>query len=283
MAALLLNAAGMTVAEDRNPSLSAGCDKPARSGAFTLSTQDGNRRARTYLLQVPSDYSPSRPYSLVFVFHNGGGSGAQSAAWGLQRAAGAAADAIFVFPNGIHYRREGIGWDDRADGYDLPFFDNMGKDLEASYCIDPEKVFVAGFSWGGDFAIALACHRGDAIRAIAVNSAGDEYKDASNYLTYDGLPCWSRRHPPVRFVHAAVGDAEYPPPDFATTTKLIQYINSCSAAVTVVKSSTSAMSCVSFNGCASEYVECSFEHDIGSVIPPNWARDTWAFFSENSK
>ena len=293
-AALGLGAAILTVmpaalgppaaAQDRAPpDRSSGCGKHAAAGKLGLTARDGNRRSRTFLIQVPADYDPSRPYALTFVFHGAGGSSAQSYSWGLQNADGAAGTGIFVFPDGIAYQRYGVGWDDTNGGYDLPFFDDMLKALEAGYCIDRGRIFAAGFSWGGDFAIALACNRGDELSAVAANSTDDEFKDTSNYLTYQNLPCPTRRHPPVRFEHALGGDESYPAPDFATTSKLFQYLNSCSAASTPARSSTSSMACVSYTACASAYVECSFDHAIGHALPPNWARDTWQFFTEHPR
>jgi poly(3-hydroxybutyrate) depolymerase len=267
----------------RQSARSAGCGKHAGTGQLKLSTLDGNKSSRTYLLEVPADYDASRPYALTFVFHGAEGSSSVSYSWGLQRAAGASANAIFVFPDGIAYKQYGIGWDDTKAGYDLPFSDNMLKDLEAGYCIDSSRVFVAGFSWGGDFAITLACSRGDEIRAVAANSTDDEFKDTSNYLTYQNLPCPTRRHPPVRFQHAEEGDASYPPPDFATTSKLFQYLNSCTAQSASARSGARPDSCVSYNGCSSEYIECSFDRKIGHALPPHWAEDTWAFFTEHSR
>lgn len=278
----LLAAPRMTAhAQDRLPS--AGCGKHAATGVFKLTAQDGNARSRTFLIQVAADYDASKPHALTFVFHGASGTSAQSYSWGLQKAAGASQSGIFVFPDGIAFQHYGVGWDDRTEGYDLPLFDNMLRDLEAAYCIDKARIFVAGFSWGGDFAIALACRRGDEIAAVAANSTNDEYKDTSNYLTYQNLPCPSHKHPRVRFQHAAGGDAQYPAPDFATTSKLFQYLNSCSSASTTIKSSTPSMSCVSYNGCSSEYVECSFDHAIGHALPPNWAQDTWEFFSSPAR
>ena len=143
---------------------SAGCGQPgARTGAFTLRATDGNHRARTYLIQVPMAYSATRAYPLVFVFHGAGGSSRDSYSWGLQRATGAAEGAIFVFPDGIEFQKYGVGWDDSVNGYDLAFFDDMSRDVSAHYCVDSKRVFIAGFSWGGDFAIALACQRGASI------------------------------------------------------------------------------------------------------------------------
>jgi poly(3-hydroxybutyrate) depolymerase len=274
--------------DNNHPARSAGCGKRASTGKLKLSTLDGNKKTRMYLLETPADYDASRPYALTFVFHGSEGSSSVSYSWGLQRAPGASASGIFVFPDGIPYKQYGIGWDDTNAGYDLPFFDNMLKDLEAGYCIDPSRIFVAGFSWGGDFAIALACNRGDEIRAVAANSTDDEFKDTSNFLTYQNLPCPTRRHPPVRFQHAEEGDAAYPPPDFATTSKLFQYLNSCPGAAapaqsTPARSGARSDSCVSYSGCSSDYVECSFDRKIGHTLPPHWAEDTWAFFTEHSK
>lgn len=264
---------------------SAGCGKRAATGQFTLGTRDGAGRARTYLVRIPAGYDPDTRYPLVFVFHGSAGDGAQAAAWGLQNAAGAASSAVFVFPNGMPYQNLGVGWDDSANGYDLPFFDRMLSDLEAGYCIDTTRIFAAGFSWGADFTIALACARGEKLRAAAVNSATDEFKDDTNFRTYQNWPCSSRVHPRIRFEHAMLGDKAYPPPDFATTSKLLQNMNSCSVSSTTFNTrasattGTSAEACVLYQGCASPYLECTFDHGIGHTLPPTWAADTWAFFS----
>lgn len=281
----LLSALSATslMAEDHDRgrfSMSAGCGKSgASTGVFTLTTTDGDNRVRTYRIQVPADYNPQRSYSLNFVFHGAGGTITDSYAQGLQNVPGASESGIFVFPQGIPFQYYGVGWDDTDRGYDMPFFDKMLRDVEASYCIDTREVFVAGFSWGGDFSTALACNRGDTIRAIAVNSSDDEYDDNSNYLTYQDLPCPSHEHPAIRFEHALGGDPVYPAPDFATTSKLFQYFNQCGTTSKPVQSSTSVMSCVSYLGCATEYIECPFDPKIGHNIPPNWAQDTWDFFS----
>ena len=281
-------AAPDNIRDNGHSALSAGCGKHAGTGKLKQSTLDGKKSTRTYLLEIPADYDALRPYALTFVFHGAAGSSSVSYSWGLQRVAGASANAIFVFPDGIPYKQYGVGWDDTKDGYDLPFFDNMLKDIEGGFCIDPARIFVAGFSWGGDFAIALACSRGDELRAVAANSTDDEFKDTSNYLTYQNLPCPTRRHPPVRFQHAEEGDASYPPPDFATTSKLFQYFNACTGAAAPVqptpgRSGERPDSCVSYKGCSSEYVECSFDRKIGHALPPHWAEDTWAFFAQHSK
>jgi poly(3-hydroxybutyrate) depolymerase len=261
----------------------AGCGKlAAHTGLFNLNTTDGMGTIRTFQVQVPADYSPTKAYALTFVFHGAGGNSAQSYSWGLQNVSGASEASIFVFPDGIAFKTYGVGWDDRTHGYDMPFFDNMVKNIEASYCINSARVFAAGFSWGGDFVTALTCNRGNVLRAVAINSSTDEYNDNTNYLTYQDLPCATTIHSPVRFEHAIGGDGAYPSPDFATTSKLLQSFNACSTTcgspTTSAPSSSSAMTCVSYNGCGKELIECSFSASIGHALPPNWAADTWAFF-----
>jgi polyhydroxybutyrate depolymerase len=258
---------------------STGCGKRAiHTGVFNLHTTDGDKRYRTFLVEVPAEYNPSRAYSLNFVFHGAGGSSSQSYSWGLQNVTGASENGIFVFPDGINFQHYGVGWDDTRNGYDMPFFDNMVKALEADFCVNRARVFVAGFSWGGDFVTALVCNRGNTIRAAAANSTTDEFNDASKYYTYQGLPCSTTVHPALRFEHAVGGDAEYPAPRFASTSALYRHLNSCSSASASAHSSTSVMSCVSYKSCTKEYVECSFRSSIGHALPPNWAKDTWAFF-----
>ena len=265
------------------PGRASGCGFPAATGSVNLTAKDGENRTRSYQIQVPSDYDPGHPYALTFVFHGAGGNAAASRSWGLQNAPGAGSQGIFVFPNGINFQHDGIGWDDRSNGYDVPFFDHMLRELASGYCIDPGQVFAAGFSWGGDFAITLACTRGDVLRAVAANSTDDEFKDTANYLTYVNLPCSSRKHPPVRYSHAEGGDQMYPAPDFATTSKLLQHLNACNGASTGIASSTSSQVCVSYDGCAARYIECSFDHDIGHTLPPKWAEDTWGFFRNTAR
>ena len=204
--------------------------------------------------------------------------------WGLQDAQGAAESAVFLFPQGFAFHTNPAGWDDSDRGYDTGFFDTMVNDVEDAYCIDRDEVFVTGFSWGADFAKLLGCARGDTVRAMVVNSGGDDFKDHADFRSYRGLPCPSRIHPAVRFEHAIDEDSAYAAPEFATTSKLYQFLNQCGstskpAPSSTPPSSTSVMTCRVFDGCAREYVECQFSAQIGHALPPNWPQDTWDYFA----
>jgi len=256
---------------------------PISPGLAKVETTDGRGFRRTYLLLLPKNYNPHKTYSLVLVFHGSGATSEGSLSWGLQDATGAAGSAVFLFPQGFAFPGHQTGWDDSDRSYDTGFFDRMVSNTEDAYCIDRDEVFAMGFSWGGDFVKLLACARGDTLRAVTANSAGGGMKDKSDFRSYRNLPCPSRIHPAVRFVHAVDGDQAFPAPEFATTSQLYQFLNQCSGTSKPATSSTPVMTCKAFDGCAREYVECSFNSEIGHGLPPNWAQDTWDFFASFRK
>jgi poly(3-hydroxybutyrate) depolymerase len=238
-----------------------------------LTTTDGSI-SRQFLMQVPADYTNTKAYALTFVFHGLNGNSSVSEAFGLQNAPGAAESSIFVFPNS-----NGSGWNESHGSHDMIYFDNMVKQVEANYCIDSKRVFAAGFSWGGDFVTALTVTRGNVLRAAAVNSATFEFSNSSDYRTHIDFPYQTVTHPAVRFEHAIGGDSFYPAPLFATTSTLFQHLNSCSSTSTPYPSTTSSMTCESYNSCTNQVIECPFNANLGHTLPPNWAADTWSFFA----
>ncbi len=255
--------------------LSAGCNVLGMpTGDLHLHANDGNGTQRDYEMLVPSTYDPSKPLALSIVYHGAGNTSAGAKAFGLQNAPGASDAGIFLFPQGIAFQTYGVGWDDTCNGYDMPFFDAMVAYVEAHYCIDESRLFVAGFSWGGDQVTALACCRGNQIRAIGAASCTDEYSSSTDYTTYDNLPCPVKNHAAIRFTHdASNGDSEYAVPLFATTSSLYRSFNGCQSASTVATPSP----CKAFSGCAQAYVECPYTA-LGHALPSGWGDDTWAFF-----
>ena len=255
---------------------SAGCGLTGKpTGELHLTGRDGAGVTRDYEVLIPASYSPSTPLALTFVYHGAGGVAADAKGYGVQAAPGAAAASIFVFPQGVSYQKYGVGWDDTCGGYDMPFFDNMVAALEATYCIDPGRVYAAGFSWGGDQVTALACCRGDKLRAIAAASCTDEYKDAADFKTYQSCPTVNRAA--IRFTHEATGDASYPAPLYATTLTLFRSWNACSATAKAILPGP----CRVFGACRVPVVDCPYEN-IGHWLPNGWGNDTWSFFSSAS-
>jgi poly(3-hydroxybutyrate) depolymerase len=245
-----------------------------QTGDFHLQAADGYGTLRDYEVIVPVTHSPTVPLALAFVYHGAGATEADAKNFGLQRAPGAAEASIFVFPQGIPYERDGVGWNDSCDGYDMVFFDNMRSALEASYCIDPTSVFAAGFSWGCDQVTALACCRGNRLRAVAAASCSDDFADPANSKTYFNKQCPGSGLSAIRFTHDAAGDSGYSAQLFRTTSALYQSWNSCSPSTVPGKS----VPCVAYQGCSHPLIECLYP-GLGHTLPAGWAADTWDFFS----
>ncbi|MFO0686630.1 MAG: hypothetical protein U0234_31505 [Sandaracinus sp.] len=250
---------------------SAGCGTAATTGDLLLTARDGAGVERTYLVHVPASYDGSRPLAILFAYHGAGGDENASRGYGFEAAVGE--DAILVYPRGVPFEGFGVGWNDRCSGYDMPFFDAMLAHVSSTYCVDPQRIFVAGFSWGGDYVTALACCRGDVIRAAAPASCSDEFGDHADYRTYANLPCPAVGRPALRFTHATLEDGPYAAPLFATTSELYRSWNACGAG----SSATSPAPCVRYDGCAEPVVECAYD-GLGHATPSGWATDTWSFF-----
>jgi polyhydroxybutyrate depolymerase len=123
-------------------------------------------RTRTYALTVPKGYTPSTPLPVVFAWHGMGGSGSIARSY-FHLDSAIANRAIVVYPDGLPVGDGGTGWDLTAAGIDVAFFDALLAYVSDNYCIDRNRVFSTGHSYGGFFTNALGCYRGDVLRAIA--------------------------------------------------------------------------------------------------------------------
>lgn len=260
------------------PGPSAGCGGPvAASGQYKRKVLDGLGRERTYSIAVPAGYTGRDPVALVFGFHGNGGTGEGSLTLGVMQAAWPSSRAIFVGPDGVQFEHYGVGWNSACTGYDMTFFDNMIEDIGTNYCINNSHIFAYGSSWGGDFATALTCCRGDKLKAIAIHAASDEFDDKSDYRTYVNMTgsrmCPAPPHAAVRYTHQTDGDEYYPAPLFSTTSQLLRHLNGCPEA----PAKPSGSICTNSAGCSAPLVECQY-HGIGHNVPPNFGEETWSFF-----
>jgi polyhydroxybutyrate depolymerase len=97
----------------------------------------------------------------VFVFHGAGKTGEEARArFGLE--ATTDAGAIFVYPNAI----QGT-WDIRPASADGRRVDVLIRRLSESYCIDPRRIDIAGFSAGAVFTLYLGCNVPDTFQGMA--------------------------------------------------------------------------------------------------------------------
>jgi poly(3-hydroxybutyrate) depolymerase len=141
--------------------------------------------SREYIIDIPSDYDPTKPYRLIFSWHQAYGSANGNAVgqypanngpnfdaknyayFGLHREAMAANQpAIFIAPQGIG----NFPWDYNRD---VALFDNLLALVTKNLCIDESRVFTTGFSFGAMMSYALSITRQTKLRAAVTMAAAD--------------------------------------------------------------------------------------------------------------
>ena len=121
------------------------------------------------MLDVPTSYEASKPYKLIFVWHPLGGSGSQIVSGGFNGLKSMANNtAIFATAdglNGSNAEASGTGyWN--ANGGDMKLVQVMLDKINAGLCIDQERIFSTGFSFGGMMSYSLPFEF-DVFRAVA--------------------------------------------------------------------------------------------------------------------
>jgi len=129
--------------------------------------------SRTFRIHVPPGYEPNTPLPVVLMFHGGGGSGRQ-----LQEAS-AEMDPIAdregfvtVYPDGTGALRTwngggccGAAVTQNTD--DVGFVSALLDHIEASLCVDRNRVFASGMSNGAILSHRLGCELAERLAAIA--------------------------------------------------------------------------------------------------------------------
>jgi poly(3-hydroxybutyrate) depolymerase len=176
--------------------------------------------------------------------------------------------AIFVSPEGLEGGSgaiSGTGWWN-ADGEDIRFLEEMLDHFFNHLCIDPDRIFSTGFSFGGMMSNTIGCQKSDVFRAIAPMSGS----------LMGG--CFNADAEPIAFF-GAHGDTD----DFVTTASgreardVIVQRNHCEGG-THPAGSPYPDYCVEFNGCDDGYPVfwCEFpgQHQIWSDA----GEPLWHFF-----
>lgn len=243
---------------------SAGCGKTPtlKSGTATI---DVDGTAREYILQLPSDYDSSKPYKLIFGLHWRGGQASDvatggSAGLGNYYGLEALADgsAIFVSPNGLDN-----GWANTG-GRDINFIKAILAAFQADLCIDLDRIFSVGFSYGGMMSFAIACDMGDVFRAVAPLSGA----------LYSG--CGNGSAPIALWGSHGTTDEVVPINDGRAGLQEVLDRNHCGTETTP----TAPDNCVTYTGCDEGYpvTWCEFNGGHG---PQRWqTQPIWEFFSQ---
>jgi poly(3-hydroxybutyrate) depolymerase len=271
--------AGSSSAGAAGATPSSGCDSPTtlESGRFSI---DVGGEMREYILAIPDDYDSSQPYRLIFGWHPWGGSAQQVAGNGNSGYYGLLAEAngsaIFVAPEGQDFSGNGLGWGNEG-GKDIAFLEAMLDHFRSGLCIDEERIFSTGFSFGGMMSFAVACSPTSMMRAVAPqagNSSVSGCEDGDRPVALMGF------HGDDDTVVSIEGGR--------MGRDVLVERNGCSEDTMPVSpswcdglgDSNQPCSCVSYQGCAAGYpvIWCEFN---GSHTPaPNSGETIWNFFAQ---
>nr|OQO17396.1 hypothetical protein B0A51_15637 [Rachicladosporium sp. CCFEE 5018] len=188
-----------------------GCGKALAPGITTGGTGSSNEvnftttkgDPRTFLLHIPTTYTPDVPRGLIFSYHGRGKSGSQQERRSKLSEADFNPEMLVVYPDGINNEWQG---DPKAKTDDLGFTLDMLDSLGKQYCLHNDRVYATGMSNGGGFAAnILACDSTASKKITAVAGVSGAYyqgttEDDCKPATVP-IPCNGRTPFPVLEFH----------------------------------------------------------------------------------
>jgi len=120
--------------------------------------------AREYILNVPTNYDNTHPYKLIIAYHELNGNDDEMYGHQYYHLLPLANNtAIFVAPNGQQgnancTQASGCGWPN-PNNTDLQLADALVALIEESFCVDTNRIFATGWSYGGSMSYKTACER----------------------------------------------------------------------------------------------------------------------------
>jgi polyhydroxybutyrate depolymerase len=128
-----------------------------------LLTFDGGDGPRDYRLAVPPGYDADGPAPVILNLHGAGSNAIQQSVYSGLPHRGAERGFLVVTPDAVGGR-----WELAADGADDAFLTALLDQIEADFCVDPDRVHVAGISLGAWKASVTACAHPDRFASIAL-------------------------------------------------------------------------------------------------------------------
>ena len=144
--------------------------KTAKAGKQNMSvTVDGKKR--TFIMYVPNAYKGDKAVPLVVDYHQIGGSGQGQLNGTTYKSQTDPEGVISLYPDGTNKPGGmGPGWNVGpccSNDDDVKFTREMINMVEEIACIDPKRVYAAGYSMGGGMANHVACFMADVFAAVA--------------------------------------------------------------------------------------------------------------------
>ena len=160
--------------------MSAGCGKQVADPAakyvehdimVTVPAAQSAYAMRKFFTYLPHNYDPSHPYPATMWGPGCGASGPE----GNQLMGSVGPDGKPATDSFIEIQllqKDSCFSTSAHDSPEIPYFDEVMKQLSDNYCIDKGQVFVSGYSSGSWLTQLLGCQRGNVIRGIGSASGG---------------------------------------------------------------------------------------------------------------
>jgi poly(3-hydroxybutyrate) depolymerase len=245
-----------------------GCGSPPPATGVTDESIEVGGRTRHFVLSVPDDDDGNTPRPVIYLLHGAGSEGHQFRFYAGVEAA-ADAPAIYVYPDGLPFQAPDAktGWDLRLEGIDLPFLDAIHAQLLRTHCVDEDRVFATGHSFGAWMTNLLGCVRGDRFRAVAPVAGGGPADGCSGHVA-----AWVAHGIDDPIVPTSFGEA---------TAKAWREANGCGTQTAAVPPTP----CVAYTGCAvgDEVHWCLHDESFPGLESHTWpsfaGAGIWAFFA----
>lgn len=182
--------------EDPNPQI------PAGKNRFTI-TVDGAERE--YYVHVPSNYTGDAATPVVIMCHGTSGDGALFYNISGWKEVGETENILTVYPSALRYCVEEDGetknttkWNSFPGGFafcpganpkdDVKFMRQMIAALQTVFNVDAKRIYIVGFSNGGQFAATCAVQMSDLLAAAVSCGGGGSLPRDSTYTPVRLLP-----------------------------------------------------------------------------------------------
>lgn len=248
------------------PRPAGGCGKdPGFRGAMDRTIMAAGME-RSYILALPADYDPGKPYPLVFAWHGRGGSGALARLYYKIEEA-SQGQAIFLYPDGLPLAdmANQTGWDLDPNNEDFALFDALLAEANGNLCVDQARVFSTGHSFGGYMSNQIGCFRSDVVRAIGLVAGGGPFGGCSGQVA-----AWLAHGSLDEIVPFAEGEKSRD--HWAET-------NGCEAQTEPVDPAP----CAAFTGCDAGFPVTWCAHEEPALDGHGWpawaAEGIWGFFA----
>jgi poly(3-hydroxybutyrate) depolymerase len=191
-------------------------------------------------MTLPTNYSSSQQYPVVFAWHYHSGTAQQIMSGGYYGIRTNFPNAIYVAGQGLPITADGgvdYAWQN-TNGRDIAFTRALISWLEANYCVDTSRLFSTGFSYGGLMSDTIACQMGDVFRAIGAMAGG--LFGSTSSCTGARIAAWMTHGDADTTVPISTGQA---------ARDMVLANNHCGTTTQAVDPSP----CVAYDGCDSGY------------------------------